>query len=385
MQTMADRLHIEVRDWSCALPEEREYGADATTGRGMALVRSLALECGVRRLPDGKVIWFQIGDPPERPVDDRFLAMWDVDETNAAGTEPAGMRVGLINVPATLWLAARQHHDALLRAAAPVPRRAPDSAGRRCGGSGPPVHQRRGDRGHRHRAGVGSRSQPAPRGTSERAPWVPDRLDVSFDSSDDPAIFEALQDVLDEGERLAIDRQPPMRPGLPEIIAVRDWACEQAISQATGAPPVAWVGTGHEDFETAEVVLEAAHGWDTSHVIMSTRGVVAADDTNRIVAISRSLAQWVGWEPDELVGRRVVTLIPPGLREAHVAGFTRHLATGVAHAIGVPLTLPVLRKDGSEIECHFLIEQVAAPGGRTGYQAWISPVGWSEATARPSG
>ena len=81
----------------------------------MALVRSLALECGVRRLPDGKVIWFQIGDPPERPVDDRFLAMWNVDETNAASTEPAGMRVGLINVPATLWLAARQHHDALLR------------------------------------------------------------------------------------------------------------------------------------------------------------------------------------------------------------------------------------------------------------------------------
>ncbi len=64
-------------------------------------------------------------------------------------------------------------------------------------------------------------------------------------------------------------------------------------------------------------------------MLTSGRGVVAADDANRIIAIRDPLAELPGWRPGDLVGRRVVTLIPPALREAHVAGFTRHLTTGL--------------------------------------------------------
>ena len=378
LAALSDRLCVEVRDWNCALPEERSYGVDATTGRGMALVRTLALDCGVRRLADGKVVWFQIGDPPERTVDD-LLAMWDLHDADAdaaAGpTEPNALRVQLLGLPATLWLAARQHHDALLRELHllnadrdhPFDIAAADTARR--------YISRAVAEGIDQAEAAGHTRNPLPDGHPSALPWVPAALDVSFELADDPTIFEALQDVLDEGERLATERQLLMRPGLPEIIALRDWASEQAISQAGGAPPIPWSGTDHEHFETATGALEPAHGWDTSAVSTSERGVVAADDTNRIVAVSPSLAERVGWRPEDLVGRRVVTLIPPRLREAHVAGFTRHLATGVAHALGVPLTLPVLCKDGSEINCHFLVEQATATGGRSGYLAWISPVG----------
>jgi PAS domain S-box-containing protein len=86
------------------------------------------------------------------------------------------------------------------------------------------------------------------------------------------------------------------------------------------------------------------------------------------------LAAALGWEVDDLVGRRVVTLIPPELREAHVAGFTRHLTTGEAHVIGVPLRLPVMRADGTRVECDFLIEQTRVEQGRHVYVAWIEPV-----------
>jgi PAS domain S-box-containing protein len=101
---------------------------------------------------------------------------------------------------------------------------------------------------------------------------------------------------------------------------------------------------------------------------------VAADQANRILAVSRPLADLLGWEADDLVGRRVVTIIPPHLREAHVAGFTRHLTTGEAHVLGVPLRLPVLTADGTELACDYLVEQVDAPG-RTVYLAWITPIG----------
>jgi PAS domain S-box-containing protein len=100
---------------------------------------------------------------------------------------------------------------------------------------------------------------------------------------------------------------------------------------------------------------------------------VASDEANRIVAVSRSLADALGWAVEDLVGRRVVTLIPPRLREAHVAGFTRHLTTGEAHVLDVPLTLPVLCADGSEMTADFLVQQAPTGAGRFVYLAWIDP------------
>lgn len=57
-----------------------------------------------------------------------------------------------------------------------------------------------------------------------------------------------------------------------------------------------------------------------------------------------------------------------------MAGFSRHLSTGQAYALGVPLELPVLRSDGSEVMCHFLVERAPANGGRAVYVAWVDPL-----------
>ena len=98
------------------------------------------------------------------------------------------------------------------------------------------------------------------------------------------------------------------------------------------------------------------------------------DPAGRIVAVSRSVADATGWAIDDLVGRRVVTLVPQRLREAHVAGFTRHLTTGEAHVLGVPLTVPVLRADGTEIMASLLVEAGPSPAGRAVYLAWLEPL-----------
>ncbi len=66
-------------------------------------------------------------------------------------------------------------------------------------------------------------------------------------------------------------------------------------------------------------------------------------------------------------------IIPPRFREAHVAGFSRHLSTGDARALGVELILPVLRADGTELDCRFLIDSEAAGGGVV-YRARITPL-----------
>lgn len=369
-----DLVCLEVSDGNPVGPVVRHYDAQASTGRGLGLVASLAVDCGVRSDgAGGKAIWFCIGDKD----DSLAPAEWDLDDF--ATTAGDGCRtVRLRSMPPTLWLAAQQHHDALLRELALYVAEHDDCT----------IDLSQVDRARSlisdavahavAEAQADGRTRPAvPDGHPSPLPWVPENLDLEL--AVDPTevgAFLALPDALDLAERLAVTGDLLILPALPEIIAVRDWACEQVVAQVAGSPAAAWSGAADERFETDThgLVTPDEGSWDVRLVRDSDRGVVAADDANRIVAISRPLAEALGWEPQDLVGRRVVTLIPPAFREAHVAGFTRHLSTGEAHVLGVPLELPVLHAEGHEVRCRFLIERTAAGPGRSVYVAWIEPI-----------
>jgi PAS domain S-box-containing protein len=391
-----DRAYIEVRDFNSTVPVQRHYDGEATTGRGMALVSAVTSECGVVSLgSEGKVVWFSLsdgdGDGDSDGANPDPLAGWDIDDWGDPRDKEADhehRQVVLASMPATLWLSARQHHDAILREL--VLHRArregvePDlAAADRARALISNALMRAIEEAH-----SSGRTRPAlPDGHPSPLPWVPEHLDLCITvPADSAGQFAAMQDVLDVAERLAVAGELLCRPALPEIVAVRDWACEQVIAQLAGIPPSAWPGTAQERFE---VEVHSRHDedepWDSEVVLTSDRGVIAADESNRIVAVSRSLAELLGWDPAELTGRRVVTVIPPALREGHVAGFSRHLTTGEAHVLGVPLTLPVLRRDGSEVTCRFLVERSPTTFGRSVFLAWIEPAVDSDRVARVHG
>jgi PAS domain S-box-containing protein len=378
-----DHVRVEVRDLSPVLPVQRHYSEQATTGRGMALVAALTHEHGLSDVgPGGKTVWFTVRGEPAQQSDEELLeawadAEWDRDEL-IADPPAAGpvTTVCLRALPPTLWLAARHHHDALIR----------ELVLYQAEHGGITVDIAATDRA---RAAVstavvtaveqaqlaGTARRPLPDGHPSPLDAVPEPLDLEIDIPEELcSAFAAMQDTLDIAERLARDGKLLARPGLPEIIAVRDWACEQVTAQLAGVPPAPWPGTDQERFTTAVHDRDGEPdltSWDITVVRGSSRGVVAADEANRIIAVSEPLAQLVGWDVDDLVGRRVVTIVPPALREAHVAGFTRHLTTGQAHALDVPLTLPVLHRDGSQITCSFLVQQAPTTNGRAVYLAWI--------------
>ncbi len=385
--TGRDHVRIEVRDDNPVLPSSRSYDDHATTGRGLELVASVTDSHGVDSLgPAGKVVWCCIsGSDEERPGDVDPLGDWDdaLELTTAADPAPApgAVPVVLQRMPATLWLAAREHHDALLRDMALLRL----SADRAADLSVPDLAAVDAARAQVDAAvdtevdqarERGAASVPLPQYHPGALPAVPPVMDLVLQvQRADVDAFAVLQDALDEAERLARADRLLVRPGLPEVVAVRDWACEQVIAQVAGSPPQPWPGADDDRFSQEVVPSAAPAGWDDTAVRQAGVSAIAVDEANRVVAVSRPLADLLGWEVGDLVGRRVVAIVPPRFREAHVAGFSRHLSTGDARAIGVDLELPVLRADGTEVDCRFLIESTPTPGGRVVYVAWISPIG----------
>ncbi len=412
VRVLPDAVRVDVLDHSPLLPVQRAYGEHATTGRGLGLVAALAERFGIdSHEGDGKTVWFYVGSrdgdaaPDLDAWDDEAWDLADVylapasgasgpdDTRDAAATgtgssapEPEAAHVALRDLPVSLWLAAQQHHDALLREYV-LALSGADAGGWTADRGGSPARaavQAADDaqgmlaaaveRALERAAASGVPVLPLPTGHPSPLPEVPATLDV--DLVLDPASaesFAALQDSLDAAERLAADGALLARPALPEVVAVRDWACEQVIAQVGGVAASRWPGLDSEHVRLVGPV-DALHqpDWDPTLVREADRPVVAADESNRILAVSEPLGRLVGWDPDDLVGRRVVALIPPRLRELHVAGFTRHLTTGQASVLGVPLELPVLHADGHELLCWFLVERVPDTGSRAVYLAWIS-------------
>ena len=78
-QAASGHLRIEVDDGSPRIPQQRAYGVDATTGRGLRLVSELCSDWGVTTHDNGKTVWVDL--PPDLAGDDA-AAPTDVDEAD---------------------------------------------------------------------------------------------------------------------------------------------------------------------------------------------------------------------------------------------------------------------------------------------------------------
>lgn len=54
------RIRVEVADGGAGTVEVRDFGADASTGRGLLLIEELADEWGAEPDGAGKVVWFEL-------------------------------------------------------------------------------------------------------------------------------------------------------------------------------------------------------------------------------------------------------------------------------------------------------------------------------------
>jgi PAS domain S-box-containing protein len=180
--------------------------------------------------------------------------------------------------------------------------------------------------------------------------------------------YAMLQGVLEDAARLSRAGELLILAPLPEVVALRNWFCDQAVGQAAGATAVPWQlrGAGPEP-------VPPPVAWD--HSIEPGPDVcwLVGDDHNTIVAASPAASALLGWPEGKLVGQRLLAVIPPAYREAHLAGFTRAVVAGGGRLLGRPVDLPALRDDGSEVLVTLTLTRHAAKAGRAIYLGVLEP------------
>lgn len=357
-----DGLRVEVGDGSLHLPVRRRYATTAGTGRGLLMLEQLVDDWGVSRHQRGKTVWFRLDAGDHQPggiVEER-------PDDGSQPDEPATVDVELRNLPLLLHAAWQEHAEGLLRELLLV------SLDDEADIDPIQMHAEANDAiavlaEHVPRLEVDVEGDRLMQGATEPVVSVA-RLVVPVPVRSVPhfrTLDRAIEASLDLARR-GITFTPPTQP---EIQVFRRWVCRQVLDQAAGRAPVPFSAEGE-----APPPPRFELDWDPVAVTSATTGRIAADEANRILAVSRQALELLGYDDaEQLVGRRLVAIIPERFRQAHVAGFTLFLLTGRRPLLDRQVTLPALRRDGSEVLVRLRIQAQAGGEGRTVLVAELSP------------
>jgi PAS domain S-box-containing protein len=374
-----------VTDASRHHPALRNYAETARTGRGMALMVALADHWGVIQAPEGKTVWFELGGdtPKQGAAEDRPGAVPEISVgrtgQHATRQEARGsIQVQLLMMPLLLHEAWREHAETLLReylmAALDLQ---------------PPGAVERGERGSLwdpiqvHAAAADALAlleeqvpltqidmEPAKLMAGATEPRVTAReLQVTIPRDSVPH-FAILDRVLDQTLAMIDTGWIDAPRTQPEIQTFRGWVCRQVALQAVGQPAEAWTTDA-----TTLVRSARTTALPVEEVRSSMENVIAADEGDRIVAASASVAELLGYDgPDELVGRRLLAIIPDRYHQAHIAGFTLHQLVGRSPLLEREVDVPARRKDGTEVDVHLKVALAHATNGKLFFVARLREI-----------
>ncbi|MEU0659493.1 SpoIIE family protein phosphatase [Streptomyces lavendulocolor] len=366
------RTEVEVRVWSHEgqvrvrvgdgrpdrplVPRERRPYAGA--GRGLAVVEELASSHGAHVGEGRKTVWFELW--PKAPVPP--TSGWDSVPMYGRTTT-----VTLIDMPGIVFRAAQQHGDEMLR----------ELTLTTC------VEECAGVSSHELLVAIDVADVINACMTSALEETVTGgatvSLDISFPLDTAPAL-DTLRHVLEHGDAAAQLGSLLTLPAPPHVRSHYQWVLDQLGTQLSGGPPTAWtLLPGVPDATSAELAP-----WDAGDVEDSSVPTAAADDDGRIIAANAALADLLGWQSDELIGRPLTVLIPEHLRERHRAGFTALRLTGRSRIMGRSIPLPALHHDGHLVPVRLHVQSQEAVDGRTVRVGQFMPRAMAPGEDRPA-
>ena len=102
-----------------------------------------------------------------------------------------------------------------------------------------------------------------------------------------------------------------------------------------------------------------------AELAQSDEALLVTDEQGVVVAVSEAALALLGYDSDgELLGRRVIAVIPARFRQAHIAGTTLHATNGRDVLLDVPVSVPMVRADGSELEVELTVRAEQDPHGQ---------------------
>ena len=361
----ATKLRVEVGDGSHHLPAVRHHAHLAGTGRGLKLLHQLAAQWGADQHAVGKTVWFELESA------DFERSLTDLDPrsggTQVRDDRPGMVPVELLNLPLLLHAAWQEHAEALLREFLLTKIDDED------GFEDLQAHAAASEAialllEHLPEVGLGESAEELMAVVSE--PHVTRVRAVVPVPADAVSNFRVLDETLAEAAAMADAGDFLTAPTQPEIRGFRRWVCGQVERQDAGETPTPWSDLSGA---TPPPPARSELGWETEAVNASPKGLIGADDTDRIIAISEPALSLLGYDaPEQLVGQRLIAIIPPRFRQAHLSGFTRYFSTGRAPLLAGPVKVPALRRDGSETLVELLVEAHLLPSGRQVFVAELS-------------
>lgn len=331
-------LRVEVGDQSPHLPSPRSYAVTSGTGRGLHMLDSSVDRWGATPQAAGKVVWFEIGEPSAPAADsDRAAPPRELRQTDSSA-----VTVTLLNAPLLMAWAWQEHAQALLREHLLFSL-----------DSDPHVMDQHAEASD----ALNLLHQQLP------IPQLPDDPDELLADALEPGVsaevlqlqipqasvphFRTLDTTLHSASEAASEGLFLGPPTQPEISELRDWICDEVARQAARpGEPRPWAPrTGIREPLADQTALRARYRQLLDH----DQPFLATDEASIIVAVTPPIVEFLGYRSEgDLLGRRVIAVVPHRYHQAHIAGTTLNATNGRDRLLNVPLTVPVLRADGTE-------------------------------------
>lgn len=336
-------LRVEIEDGSTRLPVLRDWSASSGTGRGLHIVNESADRWDVEPAVHGKTVWFEIG----RFGDD--AAAFPAAATGTVTVPEDVVEVTLLDVPLLMHRAWQEHAATLLR----------DYL----------LHALDEDPGALDEHAAASDALGI-LGEQMPVPTMPADPDALMASSVEPGVtaeqvvlriprasvahIAVLDDVLARAAEAAEQGYLLVPPTQPEIQEMRHWLCGQVAEQAAGTgAPRPW----RASLDVRAALDGPESGGNHRELGSAEEPQVVTDQRYVIVAATAAAVRFLGYrDQNELLGRRILVVIPARYHQAHIAGTTFHVIDERDVLLNRWITVPVVRADGAEVPVDLRVE-----------------------------
>ena len=196
-------------------------------------------------------------------------------------------------------------------------------------------------------------------------------LDVTYEE-DREANQELVRELV-EGKRqhFQIEKRYSRKDGA--LVWVRN---NVALVPGIGGVTPFWFAVVEDITQRKEEESARRYSEERYSVVVETApdAVVCMDESGAILLANPATSRVFGYEPAELIGKPLTTLMPEFLRKMHEDGFRRYMATGQRHINWQGTELTGLRRNGQEFPVEISFGEVAGDGHRifTGFIRDIS-------------